>query len=184
MVAYVFWHVPAAVAAGGYEERLAAFHAALRADAPEGLGPTATFALDAVPWLGAAPGYEDWYLVDGFAALGTLNVAAVSGHSRQPHDAAAAVVGPGIAGVMGHLAGPLLPAPPRWAAWLAKPAGLAYRDFHEQLAAALPDGACAWQRQMVLGPAAEYCVLAGAPLELPWPVAHAWPLRVAVATAS
>jgi hypothetical protein len=183
VLAYVFWHVPAAGAAG-YEARLAAFHAALRADAPAGLGPTATVALDSVPWLGGAPGYEDWYLVDDFEALGVLNVAAVSGRSKQPHDAAAAVAGPGIAGLMAHLAGRLMPESPRWAAWLAKPAGLAYGDFHEQLAAALPDGAGAWQRQMVLGPATEYCVLAGAPLELPWPVAHAWPLRVAVPTAS
>src|SRR3954447_1854565 len=57
VLAYVFWHVPAAgPAAGAYEDRLAAFHAALRAAPSRGLGPTATFGLDGIPWLGGAPG--------------------------------------------------------------------------------------------------------------------------------
>jgi hypothetical protein len=176
MLAYVFWHVAAPdVPAAEYEARLAAFHAALRAEPPAGLGPTATVALEAVPWLGGAPGYEDWYLVDDFAALGALDTAAVSGGRRAPHDAAAAVVARGVAGVMGHLAGPPLPAAPAWGAWLSKPAGMAYAAFHAELADAL-DGASAWQRRMVLGPAAEYCVLAAAPLALPWP-AQSRPLR-------
>ncbi len=183
MLAYVFWHAPAAaVAAADYEARLDAFHAGLRASAPAGLGPTATFALGAVPWLGGAAGYEDWYLVDDFAALGTLNGAAVAGAARAPHDAAAAAARAGVAGVMANVAGPLLPERPGWAAWLAKPEGLAYDDFHAGLAAALGEGASAWQRQMTLGPASEYCVLADAPLELPWAADRAWPLRVVVAS--
>ncbi len=84
MLAYVFWHAHSpAVAVADYEARLEAFHAALRADAPAGLGPTLTFALGAVPWLQGGPGYEDWYLVEDFTALGTLNSAAVSGAARR-----------------------------------------------------------------------------------------------------
>ena len=65
MLAYVFWHVQASeVDAADYEARLAAFHAALREERPAGLELTATVALDAIPWLGGAAGYEDWYLVD------------------------------------------------------------------------------------------------------------------------
>jgi hypothetical protein len=179
MLAYVFWHRPAAGAAG-YEERLAGFHAVLREAAPPWLGPTATFGLDSVPWLGGAPGYEDWYLVDDFAALGELNAAAVSGARRVPHDAAAALAGAGVAGVMGHLAGPPLPPAAGWAGWLSKPEGMAYGAFHAALAEALGDGAAAWQRQMTLGPATEFCVLAPAPLALPWPV-RSWTLRAVVA---
>ena len=100
----------------------------------------------------------------------------MSGARRRPHDAAAAAAHAGIAGVMGHVAGPLLPERPGWAAWLGKPAGLAYEDWHGELARAVGD-ASAWQRQMVLGPASEYCVLAGSERELPWPVDRAWPLR-------
>jgi hypothetical protein len=182
VLAYVFWHVPAAdVAAADYEARLAAFHAELRSGDPAWLGPTATFALAAVPWLGGSAGYEDWYVVEDFTALGTLNAAAVSGARKPPHDAAAAAARTGLGGVMGHVAGPALTAAPRWAAWLSKPAGAAYEAFHAELAAALPPGASAWRRQMVLGPSTEYCVLAAAEAELPWPAAHAWPLRTVVA---
>ena len=185
VLAYVFWHVPAAgVAAPGYEARLAQFHAELRAGAPAWLGPTATFALAAVPWLGGAAGYEDWYLVDDFAALGTLNEAAVSGSRRAPHDAAAAAARAGVAGLMGHVAGPPMPAQAGWAAWLSKPAGLAYDAFHAELATALPPDACTWQRQMTLGPATEYCVLAAEEPALPRPAEHAWPLQIAVAPAA
>ena len=160
-----------------YEERLAAFHAALRSEPSPGLGPTITVGLAAVPWLGDAPGYEDWYLVDDFAALGELNAAAVSGTRREPHDAAADWAADGVAGLMGHVAGPLLPAPePAWSAWLAKPAGVGYGDLHAALAG-LGGGAGAWQRQMVLGPATEYCVLAPEPLTLPWPARWQWSLR-------
>jgi hypothetical protein len=184
MLAYVFWHVPEAeVAEPAYEARLAAFHAALRAGGEAWLGETATVALASVPWLGGAAGYEDWYLVEDFEALGKLNAAAVSGERRAPHDAAASAAHSGIAGVMGLIAGPGLPAAPGWAAWLAKPPGLDYSDFHAELAAELPIDASAWQRQMVLGPATEYCVLAGAPLALPWPVTHSWTVRAAVPTA-
>jgi hypothetical protein len=182
VLAYVFWHVPsAAVPAAEYEARLAAFHDGLRAGTPAGLGPTATVALAEVPWLGGAAGYEDWYLVEDFAALGTLNAAAVSGARRAPHDAAAAAARSGVAGLMGHVTGPLLPAALGWAAWLGKPAGVAYDAFHAQLAAVLDGDASAWQRQMTLGPASEYCVLASTERELPWPAERAWELRTVVA---
>jgi hypothetical protein len=181
VLAYVFWHVAAGGVAGpDYEARLAAFHASLRAGEPEWLGPTATLALAGVPWLEGARGYEDWYLVEDFAALGRLNAVAVSGARKPPHDAAAAVAARGVAGIMGHVAGPLLPAVLGWAAWLDKPAGVAYADFHTELADAIGPDAAAWQRQMTLGPATEYCVLAGAERALPWP-ARGWPVRIAVA---
>ena len=179
MLAYVFWHVPSArVAVEDYEQGMRDFHAALAADAPAGLGPTATVALGAVPWLADAPGYEDWYLVEDFAALGVLNQAAVSGAAAAPHDAAAAVAERGIGGVMGHIVGSLRPARLAWAAWLSKPVGMAYEPFHAELAAALGGDAGAWRRQMVLGPTSEYCVLADAERALPWPVDRAWSLRV------
>ena len=183
MLAYVFWHVAApGLGAADYEARLAGFHAALRADAPPGLGLTATVGLDAIPWLGGEPGYEDWYLVEDFAALGALNVAAVSGSRKAPHDAAAAAAHSGVAGLMGHVAGPLLPERPRWAAWLSKPDGMAYDAFHAALWEALGNDASAWQRQMTLGPATEYCVLAPAEHPLPWP-AQSWPVRDVVTPA-
>jgi len=177
VLAYVFWHVPAPdVHAADYEARLSAFHAALRAERPGGLGLTATVALREIPWLGDAAGYEDWYLVDDFAALGILNAAAVSGSRRESHDAAAAAAHRGVAGIMGHVSGPFLPEWPGWAAWLSKPDGLSYDAFHAELWEALGTDASAWQRQMTLGPATEYCVLAPVEHPLPWP-AQSWPVR-------
>jgi hypothetical protein len=165
-----------------YEARLAGFHAALRADPPPGMGLTATVGLDAIPWLGGAAGYEDWYLVEDFGALGGLNAAAVSGSRKAPHDAAAQAAHTGVAGLMGHVSGPLLPEYPRWEAWLSKPAGMGYDEFHAALWEALGNDASAWQRRMTLGPATEYCLLAPAPHELPWP-AQAWTVRDVVTPA-
>ena len=177
MLAYLFWHRPReGVDPERYEEALREFHSRLETE-------SACFRLGELPF-DPGPGYEDWYLVDGFPALGALNEAAVAGPRRAPHDAAAAWAGAGVAGVMGHVAGARLPARPGWAAWLAKPAGMPYGEAHAQLSVALDGaGAAGWQRQMTLGPATEYCVLAAAPLPLPWPAVHAWPVRTVVAAA-
>lgn len=55
-------------------------------------------------------------------------------------------------------------------------------DFHAALAAEPPPGAAVWQRQLVLGPAREFCVAAPEPVDLgeePAPVAlvrrRVWP---------
>jgi hypothetical protein len=151
VIAYVFWH-RAAPESAGYEERLTAFHAALAAHPPEGFRSSRAFRLDRAPWLdGAGTPYEDWYLVDSWAALGTLNTAAVSGSRAAPHDAVAALAREGAGGVYAplHAAEPLAGE----VSWLAKPDGMSYADFHARLA-----GQPVWQRQMVLGAAAEYVV--------------------------
>jgi hypothetical protein len=159
VLAYVFWHRAAdGVDRADYERRLAAFHAALAADPPDGYGGSCALRL-------AGGGYEDWYLVPDWAALGALNELAVSGPRAAPHDAAAAGAGSGAAGVYRHVAGPPGPPSQPHGAWLAKPAGMDYARFH----AALPAGAAVWQRQMTLGPPGEYTLRADAPLDLPWP---------------
>jgi hypothetical protein len=135
------------------------------------------------PWA-AAPGapaapratgtwYEDWYLVDGWAALGELNAAAVSGPRRAPHAAAATLAADGTAGIYGLLAGD--PARPAWAAWLAKPQGAAYEAFEPELRAAAGPEASVWRRQMVLGPTPEFAVLGDGAQALPWPAVETGP---------
>ena len=130
------------------------------------------------------PGYEDWYLVEDFTALGTLNAAAVSGAAKAPHDAAAAAARAGVGGVMGHVAGPPLPARPGWAAWLGKPAGVGYDAFHAELEAALDGEASAWRRQMVLGPSSRVLRARGVRARAPVDRGPAWPLRTVVAPLS
>lgn len=146
MLAYVFWHQPAdAAARPSYEARLGAFHAAIGV-------PSAWFRVGGLPWMpDGEDGYEDWYLVDDFAALGDLNRRAVSGARQAPHAAAAAGAGWGIAGVYALKRGePRLDAV-RYAAWRSKPAATSSADFEAGLA-----GSAVWQRQMTLGPTPEY----------------------------
>jgi hypothetical protein len=158
-LAYVFWHrADDDIASTAYEQRLAAFHAALAATPPPGFAGSCALRV-------GERAYEDWYVVADWAALGTLNRHAVTGSRLRPHDAAAAHAIDGSAGVYALLAGPAQPPAYPHGAWLAKPEGMDHAAFH----AALPPGVTAWQRQMTLGPAGEYTLRAAAPLDLPWP---------------
>ena len=80
MLAYVFWHWRRpAIDATTYETRLGRFHAALAAAPPPGFHASFALSLRGAPWANAGgDGYEDWYLVEGSAALDPLNDAAVS----------------------------------------------------------------------------------------------------------
>lgn len=160
MLSYTFWHWKRAdVVADDYEAHLARFHEALNASPPPGLRATHAFAIAGAPWAndwGAA--YEDWYLVDGSAALDPLNDAAVSAARQAPHDAVAAVTGGGTAGLYRlRLGAPV--AEPRVAAWFAKPAGTSYLELFQWLSPVIAahEGAL-WGRQMTLGPTPEFCL--------------------------
>ena len=73
MLAYVFWHSPAVPErAPQYEERLAAFHRALQTAKPDGFLRSTAYRVHDGSWLPGAPGYEDWYEVADWAALGVL----------------------------------------------------------------------------------------------------------------
>src|SRR5215831_19697880 len=87
MLAYVFWHWPRPDhVAAEYERAQRAFHRALAQSAPPGFLSSLTFRVEgSAAWLGGAPAYADWYLVDNSAALDPLNVAAVSGACEAPH---------------------------------------------------------------------------------------------------
>jgi hypothetical protein len=172
-LAYLFWHWPAAGAdLGRYARDLLAFQAAL------GLPGTHSLRLRRAPFDGPPDGvFEDWYPVDEWAALGELNERAVSGARRGPHDVAAASAAGGAGGVYRLIAGNAAGEPPAFAAWLAKPDGETYDAFLPALKAAAP-GAAIWQRQMVLGPAPEFAVLAPVPVSLPWPSISTGPAPV------
>lgn len=169
MLAYVFWHwKQAGIAAQDYENRQRAFHAALAAAPSAGFLGSFSVSLAHTPW--AADGgdaYEDWYLVQDFSALGLLNEAAVSSSRAAPHDAAAAVVAAGAGGLYSLRRGAAL-RQPQYAYWFAKPDGMLYGDLFAQLAPVVDhvQGAL-WMRQMVLGPAREFCLHAVAPVHMP-----------------
>ena len=73
MIGYFFWHWPGGKALDVYERDLLAFHSALRAHHPDGFSCCTATRVAGAPWIPGARGYEDRYLVDSFAALGTLN---------------------------------------------------------------------------------------------------------------
>lgn len=183
MLAYVFWHIAGSAAAPRYEERLVAFHHALRRAAPDGFVRSAAYRIHDVPWLPDTAGYEDWYEVDDWAALGVLNAAAVSAPVRADHDAVARLAAWGAGGLYRLLRVAADFPAHSGSLWFAKPRERSYPDFTAEMEARA--GGCAmWQRQMTLGPATEFCItgpeeqVRGLILPPDWQArwVHRWPL--------
>jgi hypothetical protein len=173
VLVYLFWHTLRGADTDRYERALVTFHDALAAAPPTGFVRSWTVQVDAPPWLPDGPAhYLDWYMVDDFAGLGTLNEAAVTGTRQGPHEAAAALARAGTAGVAALIAG-AADAPGGSGHRLLmvdKPAGERYDGFRPTLAAASAGAPC-WMRQMTLGPGPEFIVVAhdARPPALPWP---------------
>lgn len=185
MLAYVFWHWRSPeVDAASYEDDLRAFHQALAKAAPAGFRSSAVLRLDgAEPWV-EGDAFADWYLVEDWAALGALNEAAVARATKGVHDRVAHASAGGAGAVYGLRSGVPDPAEARSSAFFDKPRGTGYDDFYAGIRAATDvPGASLWRRQMVLGPAPEFCLFAADSLELPAEleplsarVELAWPL--------
>ncbi len=176
MLAYLFWHRPLeGGTAEDYEQAVLAFHRSLAHSPPVGLCGSACFRVGELPWLpGAAPrdhgagGYEDWYVIEDYAALGVLNEAAAGRGHRTSHDRAARRFGAGSGGLYGLVegerpggrgAGGLAEA--SLAVWVARPPGSRPRALAELLGDGIEPGhASLWRRQLVLSPAPEFCLLA------------------------
>ena len=169
MLAYVFWHWPQPGAERTtYEHRLAEFHKAVRASSPPGFRASAVFRLQGAPWVPADSGYEDWYVLDGSAALDPLNDAAISGARKLPHDAAAQLAAGGTAGLYRLRAGEEALGRARFSHWFAKPAGMRYDDLYARLRTVSDrPGVALWGRQMTLGPTPEFCLQAPERVQLP-----------------
>jgi hypothetical protein len=170
MLAYVFWHWPVAtINAHDYTNRLVAFHQSLRSHAFSGFHSSHVFQIENVPWGPSDQAlYEDWYLVENFAALETLNNTAVTTANKAPHDQAAQYAADGKAGLYQLITGESDPARAHVACWFGKPAGMSYEacfSFVHPLVEA--SGGALWQRQMTLGPTPEFCWWAPVSLVLP-----------------
>ena len=92
VLAYLSWHRPApAVQAAAYEQALEQFHRSLAHRPPSGFRGSATFARPSCRGSPARASlaqaaYEDWYLLDDWAALGVLEEAAVARGHVSAHD--------------------------------------------------------------------------------------------------
>jgi hypothetical protein len=150
-------------------------------------------------------GYEDWYFVEDYTALGILNEAAVGRGHRGPHDNLARRFGRGAGGLYGLVEGErptALTGDPRSTGaevglaagaaegvaagtagglaagmaagvatgavavtvWVTRPPGAERRGLAELLGDGMdPQRASLWRRQLVFGPAPEFCLLASEP---------------------
>ncbi len=184
MLAYVFWHWRSdSVDREAYERLTRDFHASLRERRPEGFRRSVCFAMPGAGWIpDRRPAYEDWYLLDGSTALDPLDRAAVAAPHQTPHDAVARAVAGGAGGLYRLRLGTPLEERARFASWFRKPDGMAYERLYDLLEPLIGAGAALWGRQMVLGPAPEFCLHGGRPLALPsplegaaWPLSPVWP---------
>ncbi len=162
MLAYVFWHRPATgVHAEDYERALARFHHSLTENRPAGFSSSVTLRASELPWLaGEGLGYEDWYLVENWTALGVLEAAAVSRGHAGAHESAAREMGTGTGAVYRLLEGAQDLRDMHTAVWVTRPSAAE----EPQIADLLEDGfdparSALFQRSLVLGPAPELCLL-------------------------
>jgi len=167
MLAYLFWHQPAADhTVESYEQALVGFHRRMRDAAVPGLLASGTARVGGLPWM-HGEGYEDWYAVDDYSALGVLNDAAVDAAHVEAHDLVALAAEFG-AGALYALERGAVDTPFSHCVWLTKPIGVSYPEFREQLAIhAAGEAVTVWRRQMVLGPSPEYRVTTGRELAMP-----------------
>lgn len=162
MLAYLFWHSPREKDASGYESALERFHRSLAARPPIGFLRSACYRAAAIPWLEGAVGYEDWYLIEDYTALGVLGEAAVAHGHRSAHERAAKALGAGTAGLYRLCEGAIGLREASVSVWVTPArlseqsavAGLLMADGAER------GGAALWRRELVFGPACEYCLLA------------------------
>jgi hypothetical protein len=172
MLAYVFWHRPAAdVPVERYEQALLAFHRSLAHRPPSGLCGSAALRAPELPWLAAAEGasvedggYEDWYLLESWSAVGVLESAAVSRGHATAHAQAARRAGAGAGAVYRLLEGDGRAPQARLAVWVTRPPGQSDPTMADLLEDGIdPAGSALWRRCLVLGPAPEFCLLSSAP---------------------
>jgi hypothetical protein len=169
MLAYVFWHQPAAgVDTTIYEEALRRFHRTLGEHVPQGFLGSAAFGFRGVPWIPLGAGYLDWYAVADFTSLGLLNEAAVAGARQSPHDAVARLAGAGFGGLYRLVSGHARFEQMNCGTWMTKPEGMSYGAFLERASGAVdPASMGLWQRQMSLGPGLEFCIGSPGPVVAP-----------------
>lgn len=179
MLAYVFYHWKRnEVTTVDYEQRLRDFHRALTEAPSPGFSQSWCVSLTGAPWAnGGGESYEDWYLVSGSADLDPLNDAAVSAARQAPHDKAASAAAGGTAGLYRLKLGNVVIAP-RYSTWFGKPGDWSYAQLYERLRGVTAGSTALWVRQMVLGPAHEFCIHSDSPLELPAGItAHSFETR-------
>jgi hypothetical protein len=171
VLAYIAWHRPAReVDISSYEQAIAHFHSSLAHSPPSGFAGSAAFRAAELPWSAAGAstqpfgGYEDWYLLDSWSAVGVLEEAAVSHGHLNAHEAVASKADLSTGAIYRLSEGHARLGDARVSVWVTRAQG----HEHPSIEALLGDGmdpatAGLWRRCIGLGPAPEYCLLATEP---------------------
>jgi hypothetical protein len=169
MLAYISWHRPAHdVTPASYEQAIERFHRSLAHRPPSGFRGSAAFRAGEQPWLTSTAGtrgpdvaYEDWYLVDGWSAVGVLEESAVARGHVTRHDTVAAMTDV-VSGAVYRLSeGHPRLAEARVGVWVSRAPGHAPVTIGDLLGDGMDRAAAGlWRRCLGLGPAPEYCLLA------------------------
>lgn len=168
MLAYVSWHRPApGVALEAYEAALERFHRSLAARPPAGFCRSTSLRAPELPWLadgrGATdgPGYEDWYLIEDWTAVGVLEQAAVGRGHQTAHERIAGMSARATSAFYRLVEGCADLARVRMALWVERAPGHEHPSLESLLGDGLdPDVGSLWRRSLGLGPAPEFCMLA------------------------
>ena len=172
MLAYIAWHRPAReVGAAAYEQAIAHFHASLAHQPPSGFSGSVAFRAAELPWLSsldgsaqAGGGYEDWYLVDSWSAIGVLEEASVSHGHLRAHEGVATKAGVSTSAVYRLSEGHARLGEARVSVWVAPGRGRERPSIEALLGDGMdPATAGLWRRCIDLGPAPEYCLFASEP---------------------
>lgn len=172
VLSYVFWHAAKkGVDERLYRETLIEFHRTFQNNPPAGFLSSHVFTVPSVPWLpGHTPVYEDWYLLDGSAALDNINEAAVLYPRQTAHDGVARLAAAGTAGLYRLRAGTTNDLVVQRALWFAKPDSENYETFFRRFLKIQPVAFALWGRQMTLGPTPEFCLQLDSTEEGNWPL--------------
>lgn len=166
MLAYLAWHRPGASAdAGAYEQALERFHRSLAHTPPAGFRGSFAFRARELPWLAGgapgAPGYEDWYLLEDWTAVGVIEEAAVSRQHLSAHERVAGHAAAAVGGIYRLIEGRAALAGVRLSVWVERSRGHEDPSIASLLADGMdPQAGCLWQRCLGLGPAPGFCLLA------------------------